>query len=94
MWMEEPQISFDALRHALTMAPVLSYPDFSKEFILETDALLKGLGAVLAYVDDDGKGYIIAYVSSSLHPSERFMQNYISLKLEFIQLKWAITEKF
>ena len=31
-WTEEHEASFDVLKHALTAAPVLSYPDFSKEF--------------------------------------------------------------
>ena len=35
-WMSEYQIVFDALKMALTTASVLGYPDFTKEFILET----------------------------------------------------------
>ena len=91
--MEEHQASFDALTHALTTAPVLSYPDFLKEFVLETDASLKGLGAVLSQVGDDGKGHVITYASRSLHPSERSMLNYNSTKLDLLAMKWAITEK-
>ena len=42
----EHQMAFDALKIALTTVQVLGYTDFNREFILETDASLKGLGAV------------------------------------------------
>ena len=85
---------FDAIKHALTMAPVLSYPDFSREFVLETDASLKGLHTILSQAGNDGKVHVIASGSRSLCPSERSMQNYSSDKLELLTLKWAVTEKF
>ena len=76
------------------MAPVLGYPSFTREFILETDASLKGLGAILSQQDKDESIHVIAYASQSLCPSERSMCNYSSAKLELLALKWAVTEKF
>ena len=94
VWASEHQKSFDALKLALTTAPVLGNPDFEREFILETDASLRGLGAVLSQVDEQGKTHIIAYASRTLRPSEKSMHNYSSAKLELLALKWDVTEKF
>ena len=93
-WTMKHQEVFDALNEALSTAPVLGYPDFSREFILEIDASLNGLGTVLSQQGKDGQIHVIAYVSHSLHPSERSMHNYSSAKLELLALKWAVTEKF
>ena len=46
VWTEECQTGFDALKLALTTAPVLAYPNYTKPFILETDMSLKGMGAM------------------------------------------------
>ena len=94
VWASEHQKAFDALKLALTTAPVLGYPDFEREYIIKTDASLRGLGAVLSQVDHQGKTHIIAYTSQTLRPSERSMHNYSSAKLELLALKWAVIEKF
>ena len=62
-WTIEHQEAFDALKEALCTAPVLGYPDFTREFILETDASLKGLGTILSQQQKDGSIRVIAYVS-------------------------------
>ena len=93
VWASEHQKAFDALKLALTSAPVLGYPNFDREFILETDASL-GLRAVLSQVDEEGKTHVIAYGRQTLRPSEKSMCNYSSAKLELLALKWAVTEKF
>lgn len=92
-WSEECHHSFEALKTRLTTAPVLAYADFSLPFILEVDASHGGLGAVLSQ-EQGGKVRPIAYASRGLRPPERNMANYSSMKLEFLALKWAMTEKF
>ena len=92
VWASEHQKAFNALKLALTIAPVLGYSNFNREFILETDTSLRGLGAVLSQVDDTGKVHVIAYTSQTLTPSEQSMHNYSSAKLELLALKWAVTK--
>ena len=46
-WSEEAQLSFEDLKNALSIAPMLACSDFTMPFIVETDASGKGLGAVL-----------------------------------------------
>ena len=59
-WMMKHQDVFDSLKEALSTAPVLGYPDFSREFILETDASLNGLGAVLSQQGKDREIHVMA----------------------------------
>ena len=94
VWSKECQEGFDALKHALTTALVLAYPDYTQPFILETDASLKGLGAVLSQKGKDGEVRVIAYASRSLRPSERSMHDYSSAKIKLIALKWSVCEQF
>ena len=94
VWSKECQEGFDALKHALTTAPVLAYPDYTQPFILETDASLKGLGAVLSQKGKDGEVRIIAYASQSLRPSKRSMCDYSLAKIELMALKWSVCKKF
>ena len=85
-WYSEHQESFDRLKDALISSPILAYPNYNKLFILETNASLKGLGAVLSQEDDDGNFCIISYASHTLKPYERSMRNYSSAKLELLAL--------
>ena len=93
-WMPEHQESFEKLKEALISAPVLSYPDYSKPFILEMDASLKGLGTVLSQEDSDGNLCVVSYASQTLKPYEHLMKNYSSAKLKLLALKWSVCEKF
>ena len=93
LWDDKCQGAFEELRMKLTSTDVLGYSDYTKPFVLKTDASFKGLGAVLSQ-EQDGRLRVIAYASRSLRGSEKNMENYSSFKLELLALKWAITEKF
>ena len=93
-WTRLHQESFDKLKLVLTSAPVLAYPDYSKPFLLEMDASLKGLGAVLLQEVNNSNVCVISYASHMLKPYEKSMQNYSSAKLELLALKWSVCEKF
>ena len=87
-WTPECECAVGRLKEALTQAPVLAYPRFASKhpFVLETDASAKGLGAVLAQEQEDGKVHPIAFASRSLTAAE---QNYAITELETLGLVWA-----
>ena len=82
---------FEQLKMCCMTAPVLAFADFEKEFQLKTDASSEGLGAMLSQKQPDGKWHPIAFRSRELKGGEA---KYHSSKLEFLALKWAITEQF
>ena len=83
--------AFHTLKKKCATAPVLAFTDLEKPFLLETDASKYGLGAVLQQVQEDGRYHPVAYTSRALCGSEA---NYHSSKLEFLALKWAMTQQF
>ena len=89
-WGPEQQEAFEALQRLCMESPIMAYADFKSLFVLHMDASGDGLGAVL-YQVQEGQKRVIAYASRSLSKSER---NYPVHKLEFLALKWAITDKF
>ena len=82
---------FETLKRKCMMALMLAFADLEKPFILETYVSGIGLGAVLLQEQEDKKLHPVTYASRALHRSEK---NYHSSKLEFLTLKWAITEQF
>ena len=82
-WSDDCKTAFVLLKGKLATPPVLAYPSFSRDFTLETDASIQGLGAVLSQVQDDGKLHPVAYASRALSPGER---NYSVTELETLLL--------
>ena len=90
-WNPEYQQVFDQLKDLCTKTPILAYADYKKPFQLQMDTSDLGLGAVLYQNDSHGHQRVIAYASCSLSNTER---NYPLHKLEFLALKWAVTDRF
>ena len=88
---EEALEVLEALKQACMNSPVLAFTDYTKDFLLETDTLKEGLGAVLSQKQEDGQFHPVAYGSQALTTHEK---NYHSMKLDILALKWAITEHF
>ena len=65
----------------------MAFPDFTKDFILETDVSGVGLGAILAQGDKDGNVHPIAYASRTLQQHEK---NYAVTELEALGIVWAV----
>ena len=84
-------VAFQELKMKCLTVPVLAFADFKKPFLLETDALIEGLGAVLSQEQDDGRYHPVAYASHGLKGGKL---KYHSSKLESLALKWAMTEQF
>ena len=82
VWSDDCQRSFDSLKSTLVSTPVLAYPDFSKEFILDTDASATGMGAVLSQVKD-GQEVVIAYASKKFSKAQK---NYSATRREMLAL--------
>ena len=81
--------AYQALKWACKSSPVLAFANYMKGFLLKTDPSKEGLGMLLSQKQADGHYHPVAYSSRALTTHEK---NYHSTKLEFLALKWAITE--
>jgi hypothetical protein len=70
IWTEATEKAYTDLKECLVEAPILTCPDFSLSFEVQTDASGAGLGAVL-YQLVKGQEKVIAYASHLLTQSER-----------------------
>ena len=70
-WTNECQTAFDKLKAVLANYPVLSPPDWTKPFILATDASDTGVGGVLLQKDDAGIEHPVSYFSKKLSACQR-----------------------
>ena len=84
VWTPDHQAAFDTLKSALSSAPVLATPDFSRPFCLETDACANGVGAVLIQC-----GHPLAYISKPLGPKTAGLSTY---EKEYLAILLAVEQ--
>lgn len=82
-WTVATEKAFVQLKQAMTQAPVLSLPDFTKPFILETDACDRGMGAVLMQ-----EGRPLAYLSKAFGLKHISLSTY---EKEFLAILMAVS---
>jgi hypothetical protein len=64
-------VAFEALKQMLVSAPVLALPNFTKPFIIETDACDGGVEAILMQA-----GHPLAFLSKALGPKSMGLSTY------------------
>ena len=86
-WTEECNRAFEELKSLLCSSPILYSPDLGREFVLQTDASDRGVGAVLSQKMSDGEEHPIAYYSRKLLPRE---ERYSTVEKECLAVKLGI----
>ena len=86
-WNEDSQNAFDKIKRTLVSAPILVYPDFTREFHLFVDASSTGMGMALAQIDDNGRERVVAYNGRNFNKAEL---NYSTTHREGLALVEAI----
>lgn len=71
VWDDAAMTAFAALKAAVSSAPVLAMPDFSKPFVVECDASATGFGGVLVQ-----EGHPVAFFSRPIAPRHRALAAY------------------
>jgi hypothetical protein len=65
-WDDYAQQSFDDLKAALSNAPVISAPDYNRDYMLYVSASAVSVAGVLIHLGDDNREHVIYYVSKNL----------------------------
>ena len=86
-WTEECDCAFKQLNSLLCSSPILYKPDLGKEFVLQTDASDRGVGAVLSQQMSNVEEHPIAYYSRKLLPRE---ERYSTVEKECLAVKLGI----
>jgi transposase InsO family protein len=85
-WTIECQQAFEQIKELLTKSPVLRSPDFSRPFIIQTDASGIGMGAILSQLYEDGE-HPVAFASHLFNGPEI---RYSATERECLAVVWAV----
>eukprot|EP00253_Pinus_taeda_P035150 PITA_35150 len=85
-WDEIAQKSFDALKHALTHAPLLHPPNYNQDYFLYRAASHSTIGMVLVQEDEFNTEHVIYYLSRTLNPTELKYSHVKKLALAAVQV--------
>ena len=88
-WSDSCQKAFEDIKYILANAPVLSAPNFSKQFKIAVDASDLGIGAVLFQEDDSGVDHPICYFSKKFNAHQK---NYSTIEKECLGLILALQQ--
>ena len=69
-WTQELENDFQEMKKLLYTDIVLHCPDYTREFVLQTDASERGVGAILSQQAADGEEHPVAFFSRKLLPRE------------------------
>ncbi|KAI9177635.1 hypothetical protein LWI28_017592 [Acer negundo] len=81
-WRKTTNTAFETLKKAITTTPVLTVPNFSQPFTLETDACDVGIWAILMQ-----RGRLLAFISKALPPRKFGLSTYEN---ELLAIVYAI----
>jgi hypothetical protein len=79
LWTSDHQQAFLPPKQALSVAPVLALPDFSKQFQLETDASEVGVRVVLMQQGHSLARHWVLELEASLHMKKKYLSILISM---------------
>ena len=88
-WGEPQEKAYMTLKALLAKPPILKLPDFSKQFVLRTDASDLGIAAILMQ-EHDNEMFPVAFASKKLLQRQR---NYSTIERECLSIVWAV-QKF
>ena len=86
-WSDACDVSYEKLKEALVLAPILKSPDWEKVFHVHMDASAFAIGCILAQPYEQNMDFPISYASRQLNSAE---QNYTTSEREGLAMVYAL----